>query len=400
MKTFNKLYLETPPHFRMTSIALLRTIIHPGDFMISLDIQDAYLHVPILPEHRHFLRFVFLGQHYQWRVLPFGISSAPWLFTRLTKPIVKFLHTRGIVFETYIDDCIQANKDSNTLLHHLDFSQRLLHQLGWIINPKKSETIPTQRLQFIGALFDTSLGKMFVPQDRWEKIQRLVPLALKQPISLRQWQQLLGLLTSAQALTKRGQLHLRPIQCFLKPFLQDDDCQVLISLPNHLHPHLKWWLTPSNVCEGVSLQPFSPTLHLFVDASTVGWGAHCQDLQVAGRWSLEESQLHINNLEFKAVILAVSHWSTLLQSSTLMIQSDNLSVVWYINKMGSTKSTSLLSLALDFFKLIDSLNIQVRARHIPGIANVIADSLSRPDKPSPTEWRLHPLFTYQDLNIL
>ncbi|XP_046365623.2 uncharacterized protein LOC124141636 [Haliotis rufescens] len=308
MKTFNKLYLETPPHFRMTSIALLRTIIHPGDFMISLDIQDAYLHVPILPEHRHFLRFEFLGQHYQWRVLPFGISSAPWLFTRFTKPIVKFLHTRGIVFETYIDFCIQANKDSNTLLHHLNFSQRLLHQLGLIISPKKSETIPTQRLQFIGALFDTSLGKMFVPQDRWEKIQRLVPLALKQPLSLRQWQQLLGLLTSAQALTKRGQLHLRPIQCFLKPFLQDDDCRVLISLPNHLHPHLKWWLSPSNVCEGVSLQPFSPTLHLFVD----GWGAHCQDLQVAGRWSLEESQLHINNLEFKAVILAVSHWSTLL----------------------------------------------------------------------------------------
>lgn len=97
---------------------------------------------------------------------PYGISLALWLFMSFTKPIVKFLVVQDIVFESYIDNCIQANEDPGILLH-LIITQRLLHQFGWLVNAKKSEPIPTQRLQFMGTLFDTRLRKMFMPYDRW-----------------------------------------------------------------------------------------------------------------------------------------------------------------------------------------------------------------------------------------
>lgn len=104
-------------------------------------------------------------------------------------------------------------------------------------------------------------------------------------------------------------------------------------------------------------------IHLFIDASNIGW-----ELQVAGWWSRNKSQIHINNLS----LILVSHWESHLCESIPMIQSDNLPVVWYINKMGSTKSMSLLCLTFDFFQLIDSLNIQVQTRHIHCVSHRMA----------------------------
>lgn len=124
----------------------------------------------------------------------------------------------------------------------------------------KSEFVPAQRLQFIGAVFDTQQAMMLVSHVRWMKILRYVPLALKQPLQLWQWQQLLGLLTSAQARTIWCQLHQWPPQCFLLPYIRIDDCLIPT---DHLPPHLQWWLIESYVCDGVSLRQFILSLHLF-----------------------------------------------------------------------------------------------------------------------------------------
>lgn len=55
----------------------------PGDWMVALDLQDIYFHIPILPAHRCYMRFKVGHQHYQFAVLPFGITSAPWVFTKM-----------------------------------------------------------------------------------------------------------------------------------------------------------------------------------------------------------------------------------------------------------------------------------------------------------------------------
>ena len=60
--------------------------IRPGDWMISLDLQDAYLH----PESHRYLRFTMGGVSYQFRVLCFGLTTAP------QAPISAILHRYGI----------------------------------------------------------------------------------------------------------------------------------------------------------------------------------------------------------------------------------------------------------------------------------------------------------------
>ena len=54
--------------------------------------------------------------------------------------------------------------------------------------------------------------------------------------------------------------------------------------------------------------PIHPHVHntlVFTDASQKGWGSHLNNLVLSGFWSNKESQLHINVLELKAVLLAL-----------------------------------------------------------------------------------------------
>ncbi len=391
LKSFNKDFLAQPPTFKMLSLTQLKLMIRAGDFLASLDLKDAYLHVPIHPDCHKYLRFVFQGRHYEWLVLPFGISVAPWLFTRITTPMVGFLHRRRIRFGSYLDDMLTANASARRLTQELDFAIKLFTQLGWILNLNKSELSPSQNLQFIGGRFDTVLHRLFVPHDRWDKIQPMVSTVLAVPQPVRFWQKLLGLFTSAQDATERGRLQVRPLQIYLTPFAQRDEPNLLVPLPDRLRSNLEWWTIPSNVLSGVSMLTFVATDHLYTDASMVGWGAHLDNEQVSGLWSEDERLLHINILEFQAVLNAIRHWQHRLRNRRLLISTDNATVAAYVNKLGGTHSRSLLSLTFEFYVLVDSIPLQVRATHIPGALNVVADALSRPGEPSPTEWQLNPL---------
>ena len=112
-----------------------------------------------------------------------------------------------------------------------------------------------------------------------------------------------------------------------------------------------------------------------------GWGAHMGDSQILGTWTRTDCKLHINCLELKAVVSALKHWAPMLQGHQVMIATDNSTVVSYINKQGGTPSPTLLRLTVELLLWLEAQNIIVRARHIPGCLNVIADHLSRPNQP-------------------
>ncbi len=62
--------------------------IQPQDWFAAIDLKDAYFHVSILPPHRPFPRFAFEGRAWQSRVLPFGLSLSPRVFTKQPKCLI------------------------------------------------------------------------------------------------------------------------------------------------------------------------------------------------------------------------------------------------------------------------------------------------------------------------
>ena len=98
-------FLDTT-HFKMESILSLRDILKKDDYMIKVDLKDAYLTVPIHTSHRKYLRFSWNGSNYQFKVLPFGLSTAPRIFTKIMRPVMAKLREQGLRLIIYLDDIL------------------------------------------------------------------------------------------------------------------------------------------------------------------------------------------------------------------------------------------------------------------------------------------------------
>jgi len=103
LKPLNKGYIR-PKTFRMETLAKIIPLLEKGCWAATIDLEDAYLHIPIHPDHRRFLAFRYKQVSYRFRALPFGLSTAPRVFTRVTRSILAFLRMKGITVFAYIDD--------------------------------------------------------------------------------------------------------------------------------------------------------------------------------------------------------------------------------------------------------------------------------------------------------
>ena len=141
--------------FRMETANKVRQTIQPNDWALSLDLTDAYLHVPIHRQSRKYLRFCLKGQAYQFKALPFGLATSHSVFTRLMVAIATYLRKRAIVLFPYLDDWLVRNQVCQEILRDRQFTIELIMSLGLIINEEKSDLVPSQNFVFIGMEFLT-----------------------------------------------------------------------------------------------------------------------------------------------------------------------------------------------------------------------------------------------------
>ncbi len=115
----------------------------------------------------------------------------------------------------------------------------------------------------------------------------------------------------------------------------------------------------------------------------------CEGKPTFGHWLKAEKRLHINCLEMLAVCQAWQFFLPDLKGHHVLIHSDNMSVVSYINHQGGLSSKRLCLLAECLLEWAQPHLRSLRVLHIPGKLNQGADKLSRSNVPS-DEWMLHP----------
>ena len=306
----------------MDHLKVIIKVMQQGDWAVLINLTDAYMHIPIRQSHQRFLRFAVDNQVWQFRALPFGPTTAPRIFTKLVSVVVQYLRQQRVQIWTYLDDWI-LTQNPNQLLAHRDLVLNTLVKLGFLPNLIKSDLVPSQDVNFIGARFLLKEGFVTLPQDRAQILKETVKQILNQPFSTAYlFLRLLGLMTACLQVIPWARLQMRPIQLFLLAHWRPSRREIweLIPIKDHLIPHLRWWLEDENLFPGVPLNETLLQITLTTDASMLGWGATCNLQTCQGCWNVEQKTLHINILEMEAVIQSVLHFHTLLKGKVILLR--------------------------------------------------------------------------------
>ena len=381
------------PRFKMETLEEVRLALRKNDWVTSLDLKDAYFHVPIHARSRRYLRFHFLGRTYQFRALCFGLATAPYVFTRLVKTVVRHCRRHmGMRLHTYLDDWLQPAQGEESAHFNIQRLLKCVLQLGFVPNWEKSDLVPSQNFVFLGARCDSRKALIGPSLDRISRLQKTIQTLLGQRYaSARELHSLLGQMESMARLLPQGRAHKRLLQWHIKErWSQQHQCwDDKLCLVPWFRPAVSQWLDTNFMRSMVPLQAPDPDFHLYTDASLTGWGAHLEDLSVSGLWSQRWIGQHINVLELQAVRLALEEFCPYIRDSCVLLATDNTTVSAYLNKEGGARSHTLCSLATKILSWCQEEGITLRARFLPGKLNVLADCLSRRNRIVHTEWTLH-----------
>ncbi|KAI5715456.1 hypothetical protein M8J77_016281 [Diaphorina citri] len=370
-------------HFRVPDF------LQRGDFLVKIDLSQAYFHVPIRPSHQRFLSVVYRDTLYCMTCLPFGLASAPQVFAKLTNWIANYLRNLGMRVIVYLDDFLLVNQDSVLLRSQARAAVATLQSLGWSVNLEKSVLWPVQTCQYLGIMWNPTLDSKSLPLEKQSTIQRYLLTLLQ----TRQWswriaKVLIGYLSFAAFVIPLGKLHFRRIQWSSRHLPKTRPLH-LSRIPPQALAQIQWWSAALH--RSSPIFPQAPQVFVSTDASNSGWGAIVDNHSLGGVWSDHQEMWHINLKEMFAVRSALERKLPVLQDKVVLIQSDNQTVVSYIHKEGGTKSFKLLREVEALFDLAVRHNITLMARYIPGKFNTWADSLSR-QKELP-DWHLLPEVT-------
>lgn len=116
-------YVKTQ-HFKIDDWKIGLQFFSPDALLFSFDLKSGYHHIQIAPEHYKYLGFSWCIEgklrYFVFSVLPFGLSSAPFIFTKILKPLVSHWRSCGILVALYLDDgFIVVPRKQNSTDEHL-----------------------------------------------------------------------------------------------------------------------------------------------------------------------------------------------------------------------------------------------------------------------------------------
>lgn len=376
-------------HFKMEDVRTARKLISKDCFMAKIDLEDAYLTVPIHPDYTKYLRFVFRGILYEFIVLPFGLCTAPLVFTKIMKPLLAELRKRGYTSVMFIDDKLLIEKTRGVCIASVIECIRLLSDLGFIVNRKKSVLDPNQRCIFLGFILDSTTQKIELTLEKRTSLIELISSVLKKErCKIVEFASLLGKLVAACPAVDYGYVYTKILERdkTLALEAEGDNYDRYMNISEAAKEDFSWWLeTLPTASSPLSRGRFSITIH--TDASTSGWGASSGEERVFGTWNEEQREKHINYLELLAARLALLGLASKMKNCNILLRIDNTTAIAYINKMGGTHSPCLNSLARMIWQWAERSNNFLVATYIKSSENVEADYLSRVSNLD-TEWTL------------
>ena len=131
------------PHFKMEGIHTLKGLLKKGDWLVKINLKDAYFSICIDPSHRKFLCVLVEDKLLQFNCLPFGLASAPWVFTKTLRPVIALGQELGMWLVVYIDDILLMAEIKEKAQEQVSSLIYLQNCLGFTKNRENSHRADT-----------------------------------------------------------------------------------------------------------------------------------------------------------------------------------------------------------------------------------------------------------------
>ncbi len=212
----------------------------PGALLVKLDVKSAYRLLPVHPEDRWLLGVCWRDQRYVDTMLPFGLRSAPKIFTAVADALEWCFHQEGVAWvDHYLDDYITMGPPrSLTCQAKLDSIMYVCEQLGVPLAVEKLAG-PTSCIEFLCIEIDTVEGVLRLPQDKLRRLQEtLRRWSRRRACRRKKLESLIGILQHAATVIKPGRTFLRHM---IGPLGVGRGSSVLLpERPSRLHPQDLW----------------------------------------------------------------------------------------------------------------------------------------------------------------
>lgn len=387
-------YLENRP-FRYESLASFVSQLRANDHMVSWDISDAFHHILLDPVDSARLAFEVEGFPYFPLSLPFGLKLAPWALTKILRPVLAHLRSRGFALIGYMDDFASVATGSRPGSKTAATSARrravsLFWRLGIQVHPSKGAATGTTSLDLLGFRIDTVRRLLLLPPRRLDAVVGAAHSLLRAATSHRRWirvralQRFCGLAVSCSTAVPLARFYLHALyRC-----LADAHSRSQTRLTSAALTEVTWWTllkTSAEVGRAFWQQPV--VAELTTDACGYGWGAELnRSVPARGFFSLAEQADHINVQELSALDKALDCFPSMRGPGVLRLRLGSTVNVAVINNM-KTRSPALKTVLDRIVHKLACRGLRAEALWLSSLANARANKLSR-DKDS-SDWRLH-----------
>ncbi len=355
-----------------------------GAVMAKMDIKQAYRNVPVHPEDS-----LLLGMHWQGRIfvdrtLPFGLRSAPLIFTALADALQWIMEQFGATWvRHYVDDYITiGSPGSQVCAKNVSAMLAMCAEANMPIEPEKNEG-PSTTISFLGLELDSMTMEVRLPQDKLIRLRAVLESWKgRKAGKKRELLSLIGLLSHASKAVRPGRAYVRRL-IDLSTVTKHMDHYILIN--REARADMEWWRCFLTNWNGTALMfsgiQMAHSITVTSDASgTWECGAHMGKEWFMLQWSEAFRELHITVKELAPIVLAAMIWGHMWKGQVVRARCDNTAVVAIVNS-STSRNPQAMNLVRCLSFLAATHEFQISAVHLRGIHNTLADALSRNNLP-------------------
>ena len=310
------------PKVKCEDIRTIRDLFQKDNYFFKCDIKQGYHHTDILESHQKYLGFAWKIdgklRFFVFTVLVFGLITAPFLFTKVIRVLIK--HWRSLAISrifAFIDDILEGGRSFNDALAISNFIKSQLEESGFVINIKKSHWVPAQQGEYLGYVVDLKRGLFKVPQCRRDTV--LTKLSEVEKVALptaRALASLVGSIISMYlGLGPVVRIRTRSLYAVINEACYWDE---MVALSEEALDEIRFWFENFDRLNGIPIWPafFLVNVFSYLDASEFAWGGYI----VSSRYSIakgtfSESEINTSSMyrELKATLYVLASFADQLK---------------------------------------------------------------------------------------